>query len=157
MKHFLCSDDTENMQGISNAPCCKSLEYRPLPLTFISTLPPYLTGYSREEKQTRWEEFQCSWFLTFEFPVDLTKICGIPRGKALFCLEFPRVKWKNEKFQRVFQKSVSSNSPPPTPPSLGFFLEANEDMHLLRHIFRKISNSFSFFYLCTQLHTYHVR
>lgn len=30
------------MQSISNAPCCKSFEYRRLPLTLISTLPPYL-------------------------------------------------------------------------------------------------------------------
>ena len=133
------------MQGISNAPCCKSFEYRPLPLTFISTLPLYLTGYSRKEKQTRWEKFQWSWFLTFKFPVDLIKICGISRGKALFCLKFPRVKLKNEKFQKVFQKSMSSNPLPHSPFPQFFFLDANEDLHLLRHIFRKISNSFSFF------------
>ena len=40
--YFLCSGNTENMQSISNAPCCKSFEYRRLPLTLISTLPPYL-------------------------------------------------------------------------------------------------------------------
>ena len=110
------------MQGISNAPCCKSFEYRPLPLTFISTLPLYLTGYSRKEKQTKWEKFQWSWFLTFKFPVDLTKICGISRGKALFCLEFPRVKLKNEKLQRVFQNSMSSN-PPPLLPRVFFWMQ----------------------------------
>ena len=120
----MCSDDTENMQGISNAPCCKSFEYRPLPLTFISTLPLYLTGYSREEKQTRWEKFQWSWFLTFKFLVDLTKICGISRGKPLFCLKFPRVKLKNEKFQKVFQKSMSSNPLPHSPfPQFFFWMQ----------------------------------
>ena len=43
----MCSDDTENMQGISTPslsppPCCKSFEYRRLSFTYISTPPPYL-------------------------------------------------------------------------------------------------------------------
>ena len=42
--------------------------------------------------------------LGLEFPKDLTKFCGVSRGWALFCLEFPGAKWKNENFQGVFRK-----------------------------------------------------
>ena len=39
--------------------------------------------------------------LGLKFPRDLTQSCGISRGEALFCLEFPRV-------HEGFQKSMPS-------------------------------------------------
>ena len=47
--------------------------------------------YNSAEKIT--QNFKRSWFLVVEFPRgDPTKICGISRGGALFCREFPGVK-----------------------------------------------------------------
>ena len=49
------------MQGISNHTCWKSFEYRFLPFTFISTLPPYLMK-------------KCIYFDTYLAPC--TKVCS---------------------------------------------------------------------------------
>ena len=72
-----------------------------------------IPGY---QKNDMWN-FQGSWFLVLEFPSDLTQFCEISVGGALFSLEFPRVRQKNEKFQGGFQKSESST------PLFGFFRE----------------------------------
>ena len=53
------------------------------------------------------------------------------QGGTLFCLEFPDVKYSNEKFQGGFQKSMSST------PLFGFFLE--QPIYIL-HICDKLSN-----------------
>ena len=47
----------------------------------------FLPGTGNQEKII-WN-FQGCWFLALEFPRDVAKICGISRGGALFCLEFP--------------------------------------------------------------------
>ena len=59
--------------------------------------------------------FQGSWFLVLGLPRDLKQFCGISRSGALFCLEFPGVKQKKEKFQWGFQRSIFST------PSVWFF------------------------------------
>ena len=64
--------------------------------------------------------FQGSSFLGSEFPRDLTQLYGISRGGALFCLEFPGLKEKNEKFQG-FSKKYTLNPPPPPYPRRFFF------------------------------------
>ena len=53
------------------------------------------------------------WFLASDFPRDLTQLCAISRGWALFCLELPGLKWKNS---REFSKKYILN-----PPCLDFF------------------------------------
>ena len=74
-------------------------------------------------RKNHMRKFQGSWFLALEFPRDVTMFCGISKGGVLFCLEF------HEKFQGVFQKSLSPppSPPPPPPPSPSvvcfFFLE----------------------------------
>ena len=63
-------------------------------------------------KKKSWN-FQGSSILGLKFPRGVTQLCRISRSGALFCLEFPGVKQKNEKFQGVFQKSMSSTPPSP--------------------------------------------
>ena len=75
--------------------------------------------------------FQGSLFLVLKFPRDLTQFCGIFRGWALLCLDFPgvtKVK-KNEKFQGVggFKKYIFN-----PPPSLRLELEENSQGWQLR-------------------------
>ena len=50
------------------------------------------SGISNGDQEKIVWNFQGSWFLALEFPRDLTQFCGISRGGALFCLEFPRGK-----------------------------------------------------------------
>ena len=53
---------------------------------------------------------------SLEFSSGVTQFYGISRAEALFCLEVPRQKPQTYKFQRFFQKSMSS-----TPSCLDFF------------------------------------
>ena len=71
-------------------------------------------GISWGQRNSMWN-FQGSLFLVLKFPRDLTQFCGIFRGWALLCLDFPgvaKVK-KNEKFQGVggFKKVYLQPSP----------------------------------------------
>ena len=68
------------------------------------------SGISKPDQEKIMWNFQRSWTLDLKFPRNLTKICGIPRGKVK----------KTEKFQRGFQRSMSSTSPSPC---VVFFLE----------------------------------
>ena len=49
------------------------------------------SGISRDDQEKTMRNFQVSWFLILEFPRSVTQFCGIPRGEATFCPEFPRV------------------------------------------------------------------
>ena len=65
------------------------------------------SGISRASLKTKWN-FQEDWprknNVGLEFSRDLIQFCGISMGGALFCLECPVVKSKNEKSQGVFKK-----------------------------------------------------
>ena len=55
-----------------------------------------------------------------EFPRVIKKtFCGISKSEASFCLEFPRVKWLIQKFQRSFPKKYILNQSNHHPPTLG--------------------------------------
>ena len=53
--------------------------------------------------------FQGSWFQALKFSSGVTQFCGVSRGEALFCLEFPWVKVKKLKLPRVFSKMYVLN------------------------------------------------
>ena len=44
-----------------------------------------------DQKKIMWN-FQGSWFEDLKFLKGVTQLCGVSRGEALFCLEFPRGK-----------------------------------------------------------------
>ena len=50
------------------------------------------SGISNGDQEKIVWNFQGSWLLALEFPGDLTQFCGISRGGALFCIQFPRGK-----------------------------------------------------------------
>ena len=55
--------------------------------------------------------FHGSLFLALEFLRERTQFYIISRGWPLFCLEFPGIKKRTEKFQGSFHKSISSTLP----------------------------------------------
>ena len=84
-------------------------------------------GNSRDRLKRKWKtpgKFRCSgktdvefqWVLdlTLDFPRGVTHFWRISRGESLFSLEFLSDNLKNSRGE--FQKSVSSTSPPPSPP-----------------------------------------
>ena len=73
-------------------------------------------GISRGDQEKIMWNFQGSWFLVLKFSRDVTQFCTISRAGALFCLEFPGVKYINKKFQEGgSEKYVLNPHLPPTP------------------------------------------
>ena len=65
-------------------------------------------------------EFPGVFIFGLECPRDVTQFCGTSRGRTLFCLELPGLKWKNKKFKEGRGGGVKKLSPQPP---LVFFLE----------------------------------
>ena len=57
-----------------------------------SSKKEYDCGYSKGVQEKPMWNFHGSWFLTLEFPRDVTQFCRIFRGESLFSPEFLRVK-----------------------------------------------------------------
>ena len=49
-------------------------------------------GFSRDDQEKLMWNFQGSCFQGFKFMRSETQFCGVSRGEALFCLQFPVVK-----------------------------------------------------------------
>ena len=45
-----------------------------------------------DQEKIMWNFQGGPWFKTLKFPRGVTQFCGVSRGEALFCLEFPGVK-----------------------------------------------------------------
>ena len=108
----------------------------------------FFVRHSASISKFEWSEQLCSHPFNSQNLLSVTKVfcqcsltlfCGIFRGEALFCLEFPRVKWQTLKNPKGFFLKKMYGLNPPSCPTGPFLLHAMP-------FFKIFSN---FVYFCT--------